>query len=415
MVLASRITTSRLKLTAITLVCFAVCLVLLVQIDRCLLHYRAVRLLNDFHSIRLRQSTWSDAQRLMSRWGAYGHYDGTCTTNECTYFITLMDVQSRIERPLDEYMAAHYPQSYSGITLGHIFSKLGSRYAHIRVGFLVKDGIIQRSRIAEIIGVASSDPSCDMNCDSYALILQAVANDHLLAHQEDFWILGDEEQLAQHPDFKVGRPSGCESCMEVSVTFTPHVSQKELEHITAYNMSCFAALHVCRTLPEVLPAASDWQLYGENAKQIPYDDPTSKPCSVPIFALARDMPSVLLVDAISTQTVVEHESDNPRKDRSHQKTAVQLISVLKGTDTLAASSQIIVVPFAGYFDAPLYQLEDLHPQKRYLIFTNEYPNSSSIELPHCGVVEYSPQAEAEVQKGIAMNDHIHFRGDNSPW
>jgi hypothetical protein len=31
------------------------------------------------HQIRLYQSTWADALRLMHRWGSWGHYDGTCT------------------------------------------------------------------------------------------------------------------------------------------------------------------------------------------------------------------------------------------------------------------------------------------------------------------------------------------------
>ena len=31
------------------------------------------------HQIRLYQSTWADAQWLMVRWGAWRHYDGSCT------------------------------------------------------------------------------------------------------------------------------------------------------------------------------------------------------------------------------------------------------------------------------------------------------------------------------------------------
>ena len=52
---------------------------LAVQIQLIMSRWRAERLMADMHQIRLYQSTWADAQRLMHRWGAWGHYDGSCT------------------------------------------------------------------------------------------------------------------------------------------------------------------------------------------------------------------------------------------------------------------------------------------------------------------------------------------------
>jgi hypothetical protein len=46
-----------------------------VQFQQRLLRWRAERLMADMHQIRLYQSTWGDAQRLMHRWGAWGHYE----------------------------------------------------------------------------------------------------------------------------------------------------------------------------------------------------------------------------------------------------------------------------------------------------------------------------------------------------
>jgi hypothetical protein len=44
------------------------------------------------NQIRLYQSTWADAQRLMKRWGAWGRYEGNCTPESCTYEIEMSDV-----------------------------------------------------------------------------------------------------------------------------------------------------------------------------------------------------------------------------------------------------------------------------------------------------------------------------------
>ncbi|WP_157466474.1 hypothetical protein [Edaphobacter aggregans] len=62
---------------------------LAVQIQQRMLRWRAERLLADMHQIRLYQSTWADAQRLMHRWGAWGHYDGSCTAESCKYEIEM--------------------------------------------------------------------------------------------------------------------------------------------------------------------------------------------------------------------------------------------------------------------------------------------------------------------------------------
>ena len=63
---------------------------LAVQFQQRALRWRAERLSADMHQIRLYQSTWADAQRLMHRWGAWGHYDGTCTAASCKYTIKIV-------------------------------------------------------------------------------------------------------------------------------------------------------------------------------------------------------------------------------------------------------------------------------------------------------------------------------------
>ena len=67
---------------------------LAVQIQQRTLRWHAERLMADMHQIRLYQSTWADAQRLMHRWGAWGHYDGSCTAANCKYEIELANIAS---------------------------------------------------------------------------------------------------------------------------------------------------------------------------------------------------------------------------------------------------------------------------------------------------------------------------------
>jgi hypothetical protein len=65
---------------------------LAVQIQQQMSRWRAERLLADMHQIRLYQSTWADAPRLMHRWRARGHYEGSCTAASCKYEIEMDNI-----------------------------------------------------------------------------------------------------------------------------------------------------------------------------------------------------------------------------------------------------------------------------------------------------------------------------------
>src|SRR6516164_8938632 len=63
-----------------------------VNVQQRVLRWRAERLLEDIRAIQMGKSTWADAQRLMTRWGAWGMWDGSCTAEACEYQIVLRDV-----------------------------------------------------------------------------------------------------------------------------------------------------------------------------------------------------------------------------------------------------------------------------------------------------------------------------------
>src|ERR1700749_1297168 len=74
----------------------------LIEAPMWLRRLHAQPLLADFQSIQVNQSDWSDAQRLMRRWGRWGHFDGSCTSAYCSYSITIEDAPSKwIEYPIE--------------------------------------------------------------------------------------------------------------------------------------------------------------------------------------------------------------------------------------------------------------------------------------------------------------------------
>jgi|ERR1017187_9079072 hypothetical protein len=263
-----------------------------IQFEQHLLRHRAEHLLVDFQSIRLHRGTWVDAQALMTRWGAWGHYDGECTPSDCGYTITLSDPVTRVSRHANSDTEWHLI-----MYLARAYTFLGGKISTFRVNFLVQDGTIWRSSVwlnLQVPAYANKDADY-----GYSLLLSARASDSLHAKPQGPWILGSDDQLADHPNYKEGRPSGCENCLSSQVTFTPYVSPAELKQLTAYNLSCLTRLHNCLDLPDVLPIVHEW----EPARPLPLQKALPEHCGIPVFARARDATNVLVVDVLSSKVV----------------------------------------------------------------------------------------------------------------
>jgi hypothetical protein len=60
-----------LRVACVSLLALVLLTFVSVQVQQRLLRYRAEHLMMDTHKIRLYQSTWEDAQRLMNRWASW--------------------------------------------------------------------------------------------------------------------------------------------------------------------------------------------------------------------------------------------------------------------------------------------------------------------------------------------------------
>ena len=261
------------------------------------------------HQIRLYQSSWADAQRLMKRWGTWGDYEGSCTARSCRYTIEMADLS---------FFTLHTPRhAWVDWLLLHdhfnLYNFFGGRGAAFKTSFTVRDGTIWRESSAIGVVVASRKPRRDDVYDE-TLFVDGQSRQRLARTLEDpFRFLGSNEQLAQHPYYKVGRPGGCKiNCQMASVTYSTHTPPKEIERLTAYNFSCFTRFHPCAELDDVLPAAKEWHLYKDEESNASALDPSSlpkAPCDISVWALARDARYVLAVKVLSAKRVTEQGSD----------------------------------------------------------------------------------------------------------
>jgi hypothetical protein len=404
---------------------------LAVQIQQRTLRWHAERLMADMHQIRLYQSTWADAQQLMHSWGAWGHYDGSCTAASCKYEIEMDSI-------------AHYnlpvPRDAWVWLLRHdrlnLYQWFGGRDSTVRASFTIHDGTMWRESTAMGVSVPRrmrmhryTDVNTILNFDDFDWTLSVGAVSYQRLHrtlgQFGVFMRDSEDELAPHPYYKVGRPGGCMMlCQMVVAYYSTHTPPAEIERLTSYNFSCFTRFNPCMHIEDLLPAAREWHLYDseyESGPTVPvpkerplteHSMPKPPPCSnIPVWALARDARYVLAVEALSTKIVKVHEHYG---DYHREVARVRVISSLKEPAPWLPGAIVSTDHFYwGYDASPSSEDDHLVPGRRYIVFAigNDdriqlVNKDSPLRFERCAVQEDTPEIRRELEKSFAQNDTL---------
>jgi len=345
----------------------------------------------------------------MKRWGAFGHYDGTCSSTDCSYLISISDSGSVLNKHVYDFMEAHWPQSYSGIRFHNVYERLGGRQVLMTVGFLVQDSVIERTGNSFQIEV----PPHKLRPDDeygYELMFFARANDQLSeTDRYGHGVLGRYDQLARHPYYKVGSPQGCEICMAAHVTYTPYADQAEIQRITSYDLTCITRRRPCLTLPEVLPAAKDWNLYPwteSEAEEVQNRKETT--CSIPTFVLARDADDVVALQAISSHLVTGKQGAPFPEDQDIETSDFRVIASLKKKSQYTAGKILTINQIHGFYNRPDAPFKFLHPGGHFIFFPAVLGSESPKTSSSCDLVEDSLQTRAEIKRGLGQLDFLRM-------
>ncbi len=401
-----------------------------VQIQQRMLRWRAEQLLADMHQIRLYQTTWADAQRLMHRWGAWGHYDGSCTAASCKYEIAMGSIASGIP-PRHAWLV--WLLIHDRLNL---FEWFGGRGSVVKASFTVHDGTIWRESTMMGVSVPRrklrriTTPDTVLVDDDLEWSLSIGAGSYQRLHQtleNPFPSMGSDESLIGHPYYKVWRPSGCMIlCQLVSVYYSTHTPPAEIERLTSYNFSCLTRFHPCVRIVDLLPAAEEWHLYdnpyeSSPTRMTPPPRPESDPsvpkpslpvsCSnIPVWAQARDAHYVLAVEALSTKIVEDQEIHQ----LGRKVTKVRVVNSLKEPAPWLPGT-IVDADNREWFDKDSLssQYQPLVPGRRYIVFAigNDsrqelVTKDSPLSFDRCGVQEDTPEIRRDIEKGFAQNDTL---------
>ena len=378
---------------------FLVCCVAGELRQRILVH-RASRLLADMHRIELHKSTWADAQKLMIRWGRWGHYEGTCTAEDCLYVVTLSS-GSVVEGQL-----ADWP-SRTQVLLAEfrlLPRQWGGGLRQIQTMFLVQDHVIKRTGYAIDMTVSPLASGVQPACCGDELIISTLSRSSL----EDMWQW--EESYARHPDYKVWRPGGCTFCLMGRVTYPAALSSKKTVWLSDFQLNCATRWSSCLTLEQLDPAAKDWRLYGPPWGEAPDEEDAGVPpdhCPIPLYARARDAESIELIEALSNGVSQRSDTEGVKSEL----VPARWISSAKAKPSVQ-DGQVRRLIFSGEAIDGKVMRQPVHPIKgrRYFVLSGFISRAPRAEIKDkfdpCEVVEATAGNEEEIGRGVALDDPI---------
>jgi hypothetical protein len=251
--------------------CALLCAVLAAsQIEQHLFRRRAEILLSDVQWLRLGKTPWHDAQAQFQHWGANRSFDNACNEHACSVRITLDEfVFGYISGPnifatLDNYfrwrlrLRSDFRSFENALaSLARADMRVGGRPARVVANVGMNDGIVSSEEIAVFIETYAKNgwSSSDGGTIEYMLIADAYS----VPNFDRYETRQIDPQLALHPDYAIGRPGGCEICVEGWVKFTPKAPPEDVKRLTGFDLSCLTRWQPCLTQSDIMPAV--WAQY----------------------------------------------------------------------------------------------------------------------------------------------------------
>ena len=366
--------------------CFLGFLWLVMQARQWVFRMRAEALLGDIESLQLNRSSWSDAQKLMTRWGSWGGWYGSCNSEDCSYSVQIF----------------HLPLVYPAFVFEegpHIGARLlqlvGLRSAAVSARFHVVHGIVTNKGFGYSVALPVSQwitPGGgfwlkDRIGSTYWPTLDVAFREAAK--------LGDSipYTIGMHPNRSL-----IHRRTTLEVHFTPEEAPEKQAALTDMRFDCITRWTACSNRGELLPAAAaeedsdsrEWERVAANAH------PRSI-CPTIQFR-AREEQDVLIAKVIPGQA-------EPRQANASSLTYARIEEVLKGGAHVGFADVLLVTVYCRDDESkcsrPL-------PGTQVILIGMTFVGGSksgflNFDGGDCGVIEATPENLAAAQEGVSQD------------
>jgi hypothetical protein len=387
-----------LRVAAAAVVILVFGLAAFVNVQQRVLRWRAERLLADIRAIQMGKSTWSDAQRLMHKWGAWGMWDGACTADSCEYQIALQDASHAT--------ALYFWTGTRSITRSEgrayrdwerwVYALLGGRITKIDADFRVTNGVVWGKSFTVFT-------ARDLSADDF-LVAEALG-------KMRFRPGGDWDSLQLHPEYTISAAGPCAGCRDGACTicemirtrYTPHADPAIIDQLSEVNLSCITKWFRCNEPREIMPSA--WRLYQQDGSLSEGVSPEWPSCKIPVEALARDYEYALLTRVESVKSARDPDG-NLRYEARLQPVANVKGEAMWERETLAHWLQTADLGGADTVMPGGVRTADVRAGDRIVFLFEELPSADSVSLgeTRCSYIPDTEQNRMAVQRGM-NRDH----------
>jgi len=351
------------------------CVLVAVQVEQRILRWRAERLLSEITALRLRQSDWQAAQKIRERWGSWGRYDGSCTSEHCYYEIELKDFGYRHAN-----LFANRPWAWN------LYQRIGGRPARIRADWEVDAGRVW----AKGFGVHVEVPPAAGHDFGYTLIATSDSVSRFPFYT--YW-----PQLLLHPNYIIGTPGGCESCLAVYAKFTPYTDPSEIDRLMRFNLSCLTRWDPCRERGDIMSVA--WNQYVAEMPRWQASRQRIMGCQTyPLEWLGRDSENAALVEIESTKP--------GREAREPSRTIeVKLLQRLKGLDKWPTGNLQFQLDQQMLYRAVEQGSENIAPGRRFVFLLHDWSRwpKPDFRVEPCGAIAATRSNVDAIERGIRLD------------
>ena len=372
-----------LRFTSLTVLVVVVSAFAVVQIRQHLFRHRVQLLLQEMRNQWTHPGTFDDLRRIQQRWGAFGHYDGACTAENCEYTITLTSV----EPPSSE-------NDRWWILKDLTFAMLGGR----GVDIMCEIDLHNNQMVLESVWFMIDAPPGTGVYLPFGRAGRDIMQVRIRSASRLFsgGIIGSEADLKRQ--YEIGRAQpGTNAWVHV----TPQTSPADIKRLTDINPDCITRIRSCVDLDDLLPDA--WSEFRREHNGFDRSAWETR-CSVDPALFAREADNIALVEILEL-----HAPKYPGEERT-QGAAVRILEGLKNNvghpvgsiADISFGGQNVYVG-AGALSSPSRKLRV--GDRVFLLYPPLVPGQSPdlIETDSCSLIPLSSTTLKSVREGIAID------------
>jgi hypothetical protein len=331
---------------------------------------RAEVLLADIKALQVRQSTWADAQRFMTRWGRDGAYYGSCSSDDCGYSVRCDD---------DLWNGPGFVYDKNSRRVARLLEWAGLRASAVSASFEVLHGVVVSKRFRIEVALPAKQW-----IDPQGTYIGELAG----GFSENATLRGAVRfPRPEHPNHHVGQVR-----IYLQASFTPEESMEKQKELTEVLFNCVTSFHPCTDRAELQPGAE--REYREERNQ-PDEDGNMAACLPTVQLRAREAQDVLLVEVFGAALQPASESFGYRQD-GYWQFRFRVDQVLKGK---AQPGETLTVEYRTE------NARDTETGHKVLLMGRlerewQRTDSPRFSPSPCGLAEVTPENQYASQQGI---------------